>query len=145
MPSHPFYSLEQNESYAIITWNEISISQTNVEELELVIRNLFKKEFANMILNLNNVIEIDGFGVSCIRKGTKICTNELGLFAVVTKNEEIQDRLDLAKIENFTLLNTVKEAIDAIYLNDLENDFQDSEDDEQEFEGGFSDSDSDDY
>ena len=145
MPSHPFYSLEQNESYAIITWNEISISQTNVEELELVIRNLFKKEFANMILNLNNVIELDGFGVSCIRKGTKICTNELGLFAVVTKNEEIQDRLDLAKIENFTLLNTVKEAIDAIYLNDLENDFQDSEDDEQEFEGGFSDSDSDDY
>jgi len=145
MPSHPFYSLEQNESYAIITWNDISLSQTNVEELELLIRNLFKKEFANMILNLNNVSEIDGFGVSCIRKGTKICTNELGLFAVVTKNEEIQDRLDLAKIENFTLLNTVKEAIDAIYLNDLENDFQDSEDDEQEFEGGFSDSDSDDY
>ena len=145
MPSHPFYSLEQNESYAIITWNDISLSQTNVEELELLIRNLFKKEFANMILNLNNVSEIDGFGVSCIRKGTKICTNELGLFAVVTKNEEIQDRLDLAKIENFTLLNTVKEAIDAIYLNDLENDFQDSEDDEQEFEGGFSDNDSDDY
>jgi anti-anti-sigma factor len=145
MPSHPFYSLEQNESYAIITWNDISLSQTNVEELELLIRNLFKKEFANMILNLNNVSEIDCFGVSCIRKGTKICTNELGLFAVVTKNEEIQDRLDLAKIENFTLLNTVNEAIDAIYLNDLENDFQDSEDDEQEFEGGFSDNDSDDY
>jgi len=145
MPSHPFYSLEQNESYAIITWNDISLSQTNVEELELLIRNLFKKEFANMILNLNNVSEIDGFGVSCIRKGTKICTNELGLFAVVTKNEEIQDRLDLAKIENFTLLNTVNEAIDAIYLNDLENDFQDSDDEEQEFEGGFSDNDSDDY
>jgi anti-anti-sigma regulatory factor len=145
MPSHPFYSLEQNESYAIITWNDISLSQTNVEELELLIRNLFKKEFSNMILNLNNVSEIDGFGVSCIRKGTKICTNELGLFAVVTKNEEIQDRLDLAKIENFTLLNTVKEAIDAIYLNDLENDFQDSDDEEQEFEGGFSDNDSDDY
>jgi len=145
MPSHPFYSLEQNESYAIITWNDISLSQTNVEELELLIRNLFKKEFSNMILNLNNVSEIDGFGVSCIRKGTKICTNELGLFAVVTKNEEIQDRLDLAKIENFTLLNTVNEAIDAIYLNDLENDFQDSDDEEQEFEGGFSDNDSDDY
>jgi len=145
MPSHPFYSLEQNESYAIITWNDISLSQTNVEELELLIRNLFKKEFSNMILNLNNVSEIDGFGVSCIRKGTKICTNELGLFAVVTKNEAIQDRLDLAKIENFTLLNTVNEAIDAIYLNDLENDFQDSDEEEQEFEGGFSDNESDDY
>lgn len=145
MPSHPSYTLEQNESYAIVTWNDISLTQTNVEDLELVIRHLFKKEFANMILNLNNVTEIDGFGVSCIRKGTKICTNEMGLFAVVTKNEEIQDRLDLAKIEDFTLLNTVKEAIDAIYLNDLENDFQDSDDEDQEFEGDFSESESDDY
>jgi anti-anti-sigma regulatory factor len=145
MPSNPFYSLEQNESYAIITWNELSLTQTNSEELEIVIRNLFKKEFSNMILDLNNVKEIDGFGVSCIRKGTKICTNEMGLFAVVTKNEDIQDRLDLAKIEDFTLLNTVKEAVDAIYLNDLENDFQDSDDEEQEFEGGFSDNDSEDY
>lgn len=145
MSSHPFYSLEQNESYAIITWNEISLTQTNVEELELAIRHLFKEEFANMILNVNAVTEIDGFGVSCIRKGTKICTNEMGLFAVVTQNEEIQDRLDLAKIEDFTLLNTVKDAVDAIYLNDLENDFQDSDDEEQEFEGGFSESESDDY
>jgi anti-anti-sigma regulatory factor len=145
MSSHLFYSLEQNESYAIITWNEISLTQTNVEELELAIRHLFKKEFANMILNVNDVTEIDGFGVSCIRKGTKICTNEMGLFAVVTQNEEIQDRLDLAKIEDFTLLNTVKDAVDAIYLNDLENDFQDSDDEEQEFEGGFSESESDDY
>ena len=145
MSSNPFYSLEQNESYAIITWNEINLTQTNSEELELVIRNLFKKEFANMILDLNNVTEIDGFGVSCIRKGTKICTNEMGLFAVVTKNEDIQDRLDLAKIEDFTLLNTVKEAVDAIYLNDLENDFQDSDEEEQEFEGGFSNNESDDY
>ena len=145
MSSNPFYSLEQNESYAIITWNEISLTQTNVEELELAIRHLFKKEFANMILNVNDLTEIDGFGVSCIRKGTKICTNEMGLFAVVTQNEEIQDRLDLAKIEDFTLLNTVKDAVDAIYLNDLENDFQDSDDEEQEFEGGFSESESDDY
>jgi anti-anti-sigma regulatory factor len=145
MPSNPFYSLEHNESFAIITWNEISLTQSNSEELELAIRNLFKKEFANMILNLNNIIEMDGFGVSCIRKGTKICTNEMGLFAVVTQNEEIQDRLDLAKIENFTLLNTVKEAVDAIYLNDLENDFQDSDDEEQEFDRDFSDSESDDY
>jgi anti-anti-sigma regulatory factor len=145
MPSHPFYSLEQNESYAIITWNEISLTQTNVEELELAIRHLFKREFANMILNLNNVVELDGFGVSCIRKGTKICTNEMGLFAVVTKNEEVQDRLDQAKIEDFTLFNTINDAVDAIHLNDLENDFQDSDEDEQEFDGGYSESESDDY
>ena len=112
------YTLEQNESYARIDWKAQELIQANYEELEQVIRLLFKKEYANIILNLGQVTELDGYGVSAIRKGTKICTNELGLFAIVSKNEGIQDRLDQAKIENLTLLNTVQEAIDAIYLND---------------------------
>lgn len=145
MSINTFYTLDQNESYAIITWNQFNLTQLNSEELELAIRHLFKKEFANIICDISNVTELDGFGVSCIRKGTKICSNELGIFALVTKNEEIQDRLDLAKIENFTLLNTVKEAIDAIYLNDLENDFQDSDEEDQDFGNDFVDNDSDDY
>ena len=81
-----------------------------------------------MILNISKIKQIDGFGVSAIRKATKICTNELGLFVVVSKNEEITERLDQAKIENLTIMNTVQEGIDAIYLNDLENDFEDESD-----------------
>lgn len=133
MSTNTVFSLEQNESYAVIHWKLIELLQSNVEELENLIRFLFKKEYSNIILNINLVTEMDGFGVSVIRKGTRICSNELGLFAVVTKNDEIQDKLDLAKIENFILLNTIQEAIDAIYLNDLENDFQDGDDESDEF------------
>lgn len=145
MTINKFFNLDQSESYAIVTWLAGSIVQSNSDELEEIIRNLFKKEYTNIILNISHVVEIDGFGVSCIRKGTKICTNEMGLFAVVTQNGEIQDRLDLAKIENFTLLNTVKEAVDAIYLNDLDNDFSDTNEEDQELDQDFSDSESDNY
>lgn len=134
MSNNPIFSLEQNESYAVIHWDTPELLQTNVEDLENSIRLLFKKEYANIILNIGLVTEMDGFGVAVIRKGTRICSNELGLFAVVTKVESIQEKLDAAKIENFILLNTIQEAIDAIYLNDLENDFQDeSEDETDEF------------
>lgn len=145
MTINKFFNLDQSESYAIVTWLAGSLIQSNSDELEEIIRNLFKKEYTNIILNISHVVEIDGFGVSCIRKGTKICTNEMGLFAVVTQNGEIQDRLDLAKIENFTLLNTVKEAVDAIYLNDLDNDFSDTNEEDQELDQDFSDSESDNY
>jgi hypothetical protein len=57
---------------------------------------------------------------------------------VVTKNDSIAERLDTAKIENLTLLNTVQEGVDAIYLNDLENEFQDEDDTEGESEFGES-------
>jgi anti-anti-sigma regulatory factor len=119
------------------------LASTNSEELENAIRLLFKKDYANMVLNLSKTEEIDGYGVSAIRKGTKFCTNEGGLFVVVTKNESIAERLDAAKIENLTLLNTVQEGVDAIYLNDLENEFQDEDDTEGESE--FGESSGDDY
>lgn len=135
--------LEQNESYALIDWMADDLSSANSEELENAIRLLFKKDYANMVLNLSKTAEIDGYGVSAIRKGTKICTNEGGLFVVVTKNEAIAERLDAAKIENLSLLNTVQEGVDAIYLNDLENEFQDEDDTEGESE--FGESSGDDY
>lgn len=140
MSTSTFYTLEQNESYARIDWKAAELVQSNYEELELAVRFLFKKEYANIILNLSQVNELDGYGVSAIRKGTKICTNELGLFAVVTKNDALQDRLDQAKIENLTLLNTVQEAVDAIYLNDLENDFEDGGEEDEEYGNEFSES-----
>lgn len=140
MSTSTFYTLEQNESYARIDWKAAELVQSNYEELELAVRFLFKKEYANIILNLSQVNELDGYGVSAIRKGTKICTNELGLFAVVTKNDALQDRLDQAKIENLTLLNTVQEAVDAIYLNDLENDFEDGGEEDEEYGSEFSES-----
>ena len=122
------YQLEQNESYALIDWLGEDLIQENYEELELAVRILFKKEYTNMILNISKAQQLDGFGVSSIRKATKICTNELGLFVVVSQNEEVVERLDQAKIENLTIMNTVQEGVDAIYLNDLENDFEDESD-----------------
>lgn len=132
------FQLEQNESYAVIDWKAEQLGATNSEELENAIRLLFKKDYANIILNISKIAELDGYGVSAIRKGTKICTNEGGLFVVVTKDDDIAERLDTAKIENLTLLNTVQEGVDAIYLNDLENEFQDEDDTEGESEFGES-------
>jgi anti-anti-sigma regulatory factor len=122
------YQLEQNESYALIEWLGEDLVQANSEDLELAVRLLFKKEYTNMILNITKIQQLDGFGVSAIRKATKICTNEMGLFVVVCKIDDVVDRLDQAKIDNLTIMNTVQEGVDAIYLNDLENDFEDESD-----------------
>jgi anti-anti-sigma regulatory factor len=126
--SEKVYQLEQNESYAVIDWLSQDLLQANSEELELAVRLLFKKEYSNIIFDASKIVIIDGYGVSAIRKATKICTNELGLFVVVCKQDEVVERLDQAKIEDLTIMNTVQEGVDAIYLNDLENDFEDESD-----------------
>jgi anti-anti-sigma regulatory factor len=139
------FELEQNENYALIDWKESNLNQGNYEDLEQIIRILFKKEYSNIILNISKIEEIDGYGVSTARKGTKICSNENGLFVIVSKKENILERFEQANIENITIFNTVQEGIDAIYLNELENDFSDNEE-EDEFGGSENSSDySDDY
>ena len=139
------FELEQNENYALIDWKESNLNQGNYEDLEQIIRILFKKEYSNIILNISKIEEIDGYGVSTARKGTKICSNENGLFVIVSKKENILERFEQANIENITIFNTVQEGIDAIYLNELENDFSDTEE-EDEFGGSENSSDySDDY
>ncbi len=129
------FKLEKNEQYALIHLQEEGLTQENHSDFEQVIRQLFKVGYGNIIVEFNSVIELDGHGISIIRKANKICLNELGLLIIVTKNEEIIYQLDGAKIEDLTIMPTVEEAVEAVYLNELENDFQDDEDDEFDYGG----------
>jgi anti-anti-sigma factor len=124
------FKVEKNEQFALIELKETSLNQENSADLENIVRKLFREGYGNMIIEFNSIEELDGFGVSVIRKANKICLNELGLLIIVTKNDAIIDQLDAAKIEDLTVMPTVQEAIDAVYLNELENDFQSDEDDE---------------
>ena len=124
------FKVEKNEQFALIELKETSLNQENSVELEEVVRKLFREGYGNMIMEFGSIIELDGFGISLIRKANKICLNELGLLIIVTKNDEIINQLDDAKIEDLTVMATTQEAIDAVYLNELENDFQSDEDDE---------------
>jgi anti-anti-sigma factor len=126
--SSQVYQLEKNESYAVIDWLSTELTQTNSEELEYAVRVLFKNEYTNIILNASKITSIDGFGVAAIRKATKICTNELGLFVIILKSDEVIDRIDQAKIDDLTIMHSVQEGVDAIYLNDLTHDFEDESD-----------------
>lgn len=124
------FKVEKNEQFALIELKETSLTQDNSADLEEIIRKLFRDGYGNMIVEFNSIEELDGFGISVIRKANKICLNELGLLIIVTKNDAIIEQLDAAKIEDLTVMPTVQESIDAVYLNELENDFQSDEDDE---------------
>lgn len=124
------FKVEKNEQFALIELKETSLTQENSADLENIVRKFFREGYGNMIVEFNSIEELDGFGISVIRKANKICLNEMGLLIIVTKNDSIIDQLDAAKIEDLTVMPTVQEAIDAVYLNELENDFQSDEDDE---------------
>lgn len=130
------FKAEKTEQYALLRLNEATIGTENVEDFEKVIRGLFREGYSNIIVDLKTVQSVDSQGLGLIRKANKMCLNELGLFILVTKDEELTEALDAAKIPDLTIMPTVEEAVDAVFMNELENDFKEEEDDEVD-EYGF--------
>ncbi|AFK05071.1 sulfate transporter/antisigma-factor antagonist STAS [Emticicia oligotrophica DSM 17448] len=133
------YSVEKTEHYALIQIEENKFDKSITAEVEKQIVVLYREGFMNMILDFSKVLEIDESGLSLLRKATKVCRSEHGLFIVCTKDDDILDLIDGEKIPEIVLLPTVDEGIDAVFMNDLENDFREEEDDEFDLgeENGF--------
>jgi len=124
------YSIEKTEHYALIQLNESKFDKSITAEIEKQIVVLYREGLTNMIVDFSKVLEIDESGLSLLRKATKVCRTEQGLFIVCTKDDDILDLIDGEKIPEIVLLPTTDEGIDAVFMNDLENDFRDEKDDD---------------
>ena len=124
------YSIEKNEQYALIRLNESEFNGGIAPTFETLSRTLFREGYSNIIVDMDATLTIDDEAITVVRKVNRHCTSEDGLMIVVTKNEDIIAELDVSNIPDLTILPTVEEAVDAVFMNDLENDFR-NEDDSQ--------------
>ncbi|MBO0929570.1 STAS domain-containing protein [Fibrella aquatilis] len=133
------FTTEKTERYALLRLSEAEFTNTVPAEFEGACRSLFREGFSRLIVDLATVHTVDEAGLMAIRKINRQCSNELGLLVLVTKNDELTDFLEDARITDLTILPTVEEAIDAVFMNELENDFGSGADDEYdgELDEGF--------
>lgn len=133
------YAIEKNEQYSLVTLNEPVFGGDVSTTFETLSRNLFREGYSNIIVDFTAVQQVETEGVPIIRKITRQCTNESGLLILVTKSEDVIGFLDGSKIPDLTILPTIEEAIDAVFMNELENDFRSEDDDSFEFGGSSED------
>jgi anti-anti-sigma factor len=129
------YTIEKNEQYALIRLAESAFENDVPTDFETLSRVLFREGYSNIIVDMASVQSVDPAGVSAIRKTNRQCTNEVGLLVLVTKNDDLIEFLDTANISDLTILPTVEEAVDAVFMNELENDFRSEDDDEYDAGG----------
>ncbi|AUD00347.1 STAS domain-containing protein [Spirosoma pollinicola] len=129
------YTIEKNEQYALIRLAESQFGEEVSATFDTLSRGLFREGYSNIIIDIDPVQAVDQAGLMTIRKINRQCTNEVGLLILVTKNDELITFLDKANISDLTIMPTVEEAIDAVFMNELENDFRSEEDDEYDIGG----------
>ncbi len=124
------YTSEKNEQYALIRLTESALEGDVPADFETLSRVLFREGYSNIIVDMAPVQLVDTTGISTIRKINRQCTNEVGLLVLVTKNDTLIELLDKASLSELTILPTVEEAVDAVFMNELENDFRSEDDNE---------------
>ena len=131
------HTIEKKEQYAYIDLQEASFSNEIPAAFEEKARELFREEFHNLIVNMSTTKSFDASGVVVLKKVNWLCANDLGLLVLITKDDDFIDELEALKIPDLNILPTKEEAIDAVFMNNLENEFGAGDDDydDEDYEG----------
>lgn len=123
--------ITKNEQYVVYKPLGASFDETVASQIEKSIAGLYSAEGRiNFILNLVKVDAVSTSAITLFNKVQRICKNESGLLVLVTTNDTVIDYISGATEDFLLILPSEEEAIDAVHMNELENDFKDEQDDE---------------
>lgn len=131
------YKLDKKEQYTYIDLEESAFENEIPASFEEVCRTLFREDYHNLIVNFQPVKSIDNSGIAILKKISFLCTKDLGLLVLVTRDDDFIDELEALKIPNLEILPTREEAVDAVFMNNLENEFGAGDDDydDEDYDG----------
>lgn len=122
------FTIEKTEKYVLFQLHEEKLTSITAPDLKTELVTLNAEGFNNIILNMSDVKYADSSGLSSILIGNRVCSNSGGLFVMCNVNDHVMKLLKISQLDTIlTLLNTVEEAIDAVFLHEIENGLEDEE------------------
>ena len=133
------HKIERKEKYAVIILKETQFDEEVAGDFEEVARDLLSEDYSNLIVVMNQTQGIDQSGVMTLRKLVRLCTTKLGILVAATENDDFYELLEDSNIADLLVLPTLEEAIDAVFMHDLENEFgagdEDDDYDDDDYQG----------
>ena len=122
------YQIDKQERYSVFTLEE--------PQLNSMIAPLLKSEFVflhnegvrNLIFDLQQVDYIDSSGLSSILTANRLWKDN-GSFVLTNMNSEgVRKLIEISKLDGIlTLIPTIDESVDYIFMEDIERDLNDEE------------------
>ena len=115
------YTIEKTEKYTLIQLHEDKLTSIIAPDLKTELVKLNAEGIKNIILELSEVKYVDSSGLSSILVGNRLSENEEGLFAIAAPSEHVVKLIKISQLDSIlTILPSKEEAIDAIFMNELE-------------------------
>src|SRR6478609_2514242 len=115
------HKIERKEQYVFIDLEEPAFSGEVSAEFEQVARTLFREDYHSLIVNMQVTKSVDAAGITVLKKVNRLCANDLGLLVLVSRDDDFMDMIEALRIPDLSVLPTKEEAIDAVFMHNLEN------------------------
>jgi anti-anti-sigma factor len=127
------FELDKHDKYVLLKPLDIEVlNSETAPKLKAEIIHIHTEDIYNIILDLSNLKEADESGVSALLSANRLCRNYQGTFVLACVHSDIRQLLELSTTENYiNMVPTVTEAIDLIFMEEIERDLRKEMDDEE--------------
>ena len=123
------FTLDRQEKYNTLKVDEEKLDSTISPDLKSEFLTIQGQGIKNIIVDLSDVKYIDSSGLSAILVGNRVFTEAEGSFILAGVSDHAMKLIKISQLDGvLNILPTVEEAVDAVFMNELEQGFQGEED-----------------
>ncbi len=122
------FLVDKQEKYTFIQLLEEKLDSTISPALKSELVTINAEGFKNLIIDLGSVKYIDSSGLSSILVANRLCSNDNGILVLTHVNDHAMKLIKISQLDTvLNILPTKEEGIDAVFMNEIENDLRQEE------------------
>jgi anti-sigma B factor antagonist len=119
------FSIDKQEKYSLLKLDEEKLDTLIAPDLKSEFVKLNGEGISNVILDLSAVKYVDSSGLSAILVANRLCDNANGKLVLAAVSDHVMKLLQISQLDSILdILPTVEESVDAIFMNEIENDLK---------------------
>ena len=122
------YTIDKQEKYSLLRLHEEKLDSSVAPGLKSELLTLHAEGVKNIVLDLAEVKYTDSSGLSALLVGNRIVQEEGGIFILTTLSDHTMKLIKISQLDSvLNILPRVEEAIDAVFMHEIEKDLKDSD------------------
>lgn len=123
------YTIDKQEKYSILKLHEEKLDTNIAPQLKSELITLHAEGVKNIILDLSEVKYTDSSGLSALLVGNRIVQEDGGIFVLARLSDHTMKLIKISQLDSvLNIVPSVEEAVDAVFMNEIENDLKSEED-----------------
>ena len=122
------YTIDKQEKYSLLRLHEDKLDSSVAPGLKSELITRHAEGVRNIVLDMAEVKYTDSSGLSALLVGNRIVQEDGGIFILTTLSDHTLKLIKISQLDSvLNILPKVEEAIDAVFMHEIEKDLKNSE------------------